>query len=206
MITSMPSISSVRAPRTAASSISCRAGEGVWWTIIRVGITPSLDQAAWAAVGGNRVLIIREYDFDRSDCARAPRPGRAMTESSLEAMISIFDVRPLDSALARFAGDSDGGGRGVVDGSQILAQCLVAASKALPGRTVRCAHALFVSPASPASPIELAVTPLRAGRSMASAVVCASQDGRACATATVLLDRPQPDVIRHDKPAGPSPG
>jgi acyl-CoA thioesterase-2 len=129
-----------------------------------------------------------------------------MTESSLEAMISIFDVRPLDSALARFAGDSDGGGRAVVDGSQILAQCLVAASKALPGRTVRCAHAVFVSPASPASPIELAVTPLRAGRSMASAVVCASQDGRACATATVLLDRPQPDVIRHDKPAGPSPG
>jgi acyl-CoA thioesterase len=68
-----------------------------------------------------------------------------MTEPTLERMITIFDVEPLDPAPARFRGDSDGGGRRVVDGSQILAQSLVAASKALPGRTVRSAHALFVS-------------------------------------------------------------
>ena len=62
-----------------------------------------------------------------------------MTESTLAGMIAIFDVAPLDSALTRFMGDSDGGGRQVVDGSQILAQSLVAASKALPGRTARSA-------------------------------------------------------------------
>jgi acyl-CoA thioesterase II len=126
-----------------------------------------------------------------------------VTESTLERMIAIFDVAPLDPALTRFEGDSDGGGRQVVDGSQILAQSLVAAGKALPGRTVRSAHAFFVAAASPAKPLEFTVTPVRAGRSFASATVMASQGERTCATVTVLLDHPQPDVIRHDQWAGP---
>lgn len=126
-----------------------------------------------------------------------------MTESTLERMIAIFDVEPLDPALARFVGDSDGGGRQVVDGSQILAQSLVAAGKAHPGRTVRSAHALFVSVADPAKRLEFTVTPVRAGRSVASATVTVRQGERTCATSTVLLDHPQPDVIRHDRWTGP---
>ncbi len=122
-----------------------------------------------------------------------------MTEATLERMIALFDVEPLDLALTRFAGDSDGGGRQVVDGSQILAQSLVAAGKALPGRTVRSAHALFVAAADPANRLEFYVTPVRAGRSFASATVTARQGDRTCATSTVLLDHPQPDVIRHDR-------
>ena len=126
-----------------------------------------------------------------------------MTESTLERMLAIFDVEPLDPAPSRFAGDSDSGGRQVVEGSQILAQSLVAASKALPGRTVRSAHALFVSVADPASRLDLTVTPVRAGRSFASAIVTVGQGGRTCATSTVLLDHPQADLIRHDRPDGP---
>jgi acyl-CoA thioesterase len=126
-----------------------------------------------------------------------------VTESTLERMLAIFDVEPLDPDGSRFAGDSDSGGRQVVEGSQILAQSLVATSKALPGRTVRSAHALFVSVADPASRLDLTVTPVRAGRSFASAIVTVSQGGRTCATSTVLLDQPQPDLIRHDRPDGP---
>ena len=136
-----------------------------------------------------------------------------MTGSTLERMLGVFDVTPLGPD--RFAGNSDygdgdsgdwhGEGRRVVDGSQILAQSLVAAGKALPGRpsgwAVRSAHALFVSVADPAVPLEFAVVPVRAGRSFASAVVTVTQDGRTRATSTVLLDSPQPDVIRHDHPA-----
>ncbi|MBW8486381.1 acyl-CoA thioesterase [Actinomadura parmotrematis] len=102
-----------------------------------------------------------------------------------------------------FVGGSDGGGRRVVDGSQILAQSIVAAGKALPGRTARSAHALFVSVADPERPLEFAVAPVHAGRSFASAVVTVAQGGRTRATCTVLLDRPQPDVIRHDRWTGP---
>jgi acyl-CoA thioesterase len=118
-------------------------------------------------------------------------------------MLAIFDVQPAGPAPTVFVGDSDGGGRQVVDGSQILAQSLVAAGKALPGRTVRSAHALFVSAADPARQLEFAVTPLRAGRSFASATVAVRQGDRTCATSTVLLDHPQPDVIRHDRWTGP---
>jgi acyl-CoA thioesterase II len=128
-----------------------------------------------------------------------------MNEPSLEGMLAIFDVEPLGPELARFAGDSDGGGgRQVVDGSQILAQSLVAAAKSLPGRAVRSAHALFVAAANPASRLEFTVTPVRAGRSFASATVTARQGDRTCATSTVLLDHPQPDIIRHDRWTGPS--
>ena len=127
-------------------------------------------------------------------------------ESSLERMIAIFDVVPAGpgpSGIALFTGDSDGGGgRNVVDGSQVLAQSIVAAGKALPGRTARSAHALFAGPTDPGKPIEFAVATVRAGRSFGSAIVTASQGDRTCVTTTVLLDYPQPDVIRHDHPAG----
>jgi acyl-CoA thioesterase len=88
----------------------------------------------------------------------------------------------------------------VVEGSQLLGQAMVAASKGLPGRTVRSAHGLFAAACNPARDIEFTVTTVRAGRSFASAVVTIGQGDRACATATVLLDRPEADVIRHDHP------
>ena len=40
---------------------------------------------------------------------------------------------------------------------------------------------------------------MRAGRSFASATVTVRQGDRTCATSTVLLDYPQPDVIRRDR-------
>ena len=126
-------------------------------------------------------------------------------------MLGIFDVAPVSppgspgTAPDQFTGDSDGGPRDVVEGSQMLAQSIVAAGKTLPGRTVRTAHALFVATASPAKPLEFTVVPVRAGRSFASAVVSAAQGDRTCVTTTVLLDNPAPDIIRHDRPAGQPP-
>lgn len=126
-----------------------------------------------------------------------------MTESTLARMVAIFDVDPVDSGRTRFAGDSDGGGRQVVDGSQILAQSIVAAGKAFPEHTVRSAQAMFVSVAHPDEQLEFTVTPVREGRSFAFATVTATQGDRTCTTANVLLDHPQPDVIRHDRWTGP---
>jgi acyl-CoA thioesterase len=125
-------------------------------------------------------------------------------EASLADLLAVFDVQPVDAGSTEYVGTSESRGRNVVEGSQLLGQAMVAASKALPGRTVRSAHGLFAGAASPASPIEFTVAPVRAGRSFASAVVTIGQGGRACATATVLLDRPEADVIRHDRPDGAS--
>jgi acyl-CoA thioesterase II len=121
-------------------------------------------------------------------------------EASLADLLAVFDVQPVDAGSTEYVGSSESRGRNVVEGSQLLGQAMVAASKALPGRTVRSAHGLFAGAVSPASPIEFTVAPVRAGRSFASAVVTIGQGGRACATATVLLDRAEADVIRHDRP------
>src|SRR5262249_62131115 len=117
------------------------------------------------------VWRVRSGRGPRDDREGHVHGGAAVTESTLERMLAIFDVEPLDSDGPQFAGDSDSGGRQVVEGSQILAQSLVAASKALPGRTVRSAHALFVSVADPASRLDLTVKPGRARRPFASARV-----------------------------------
>ena len=132
----------------------------------------------------------------------------ASGEASLADLLAIFDVQAADAGSLQYVGTSESRGRNVVEGSQLLGQAMVAASKALPGRTVRSAHGLFAAAVSPADPIEFTVTPVRAGRSFASAVVAIGQGGRACATATILLDRPEADVIRHDHPAscGPADG
>ena len=129
----------------------------------------------------------------------------AAGESSLKRMLAIFDVTPRDAERTRFTGDSDGGGRQVVDGSQMLAQSIVAAGKTFPDHTARSAHAMFVSVADPDEQLEFTVTPVRSGRSFAFATVTAAQGGRTCVTANVLLDRPAPDVIRHDRWTGPDP-
>ncbi|MEU1983115.1 acyl-CoA thioesterase domain-containing protein [Nocardia sp. NPDC019395] len=126
----------------------------------------------------------------------------AEPESSMARMVEIFDVRPDPVVPARYLGDSDGGTRRVVDGSQILGQSIVAAAKALPGRTVRTAHALFVSAADPDIPLDFTVTPIKTGRSFASATVTVRQELKVRTSCTVLLDNPQPDLIRSDEPAG----
>lgn len=126
-------------------------------------------------------------------------------------MLDIFDVRPVDTASTlpvgapladgaapvTFVGESDGGVRHVTDGSQILAQSVVAAGKILHDRSARSASAVFVAAADPSLPLEFTVEVLRAGRSFATTFVRTFQGNRLCATATVLLDQAQPDLMRH---------
>jgi acyl-CoA thioesterase len=137
---------------------------------------------------------------------RSVQPGSVQRESTLANLIAVFDVTPDgdggSDGYGRFTGGGDGGGRNVIDGSQLLAQSIVAASKAFPGRTARSAHVLFVAAARPGVPLSFTVAPVRNGRSFASAVVTVTQGERTCVTATVLLDTPRPDVIRHDRPSG----
>ncbi|MGW0178110.1 acyl-CoA thioesterase [Nocardia sp. NPDC003345] len=134
--------------------------------------------------------------------ASEPGDPTGIPESSMARMIEIFDVRADPVVPARYLGDSDGGSRRVVDGSQILGQSIVAATRALPGRTVRSAHALFVSAADPDLPLDFTVTPIKTGRSYASVTVTVRQELRVRTSVTLLLDSPQPDLVRLDAPAG----
>ena len=118
--------------------------------------------------------------------------------STLDGMLAVFDVEPTGGR--RFRGSSDGGSRRVVDGSQLLAQAIVAASRVLPRHSVRTAHAVFVRAVDAEQELGFEVDVLHEGRTFASAVVTVTQGGRRCASVTVLSDVDHEDVIAHHHP------
>ena len=118
--------------------------------------------------------------------------------SSAVGMVKLFDV-DADGAH-RYAGYSDGGSRRVVDGSQLLAQSIVAASKELSDHGVRSAHAVFTRVVDDARPLWFEVDVTHRGRTFAGAIVTVGQGGRRCATVSLLLDVVHADLIRHSAP------
>ena len=122
------------------------------------------------------------------------RNGRA-GGSSVERMLAVFDVEP--EGGGRYTGTSDGGNRSVVDGSQLLGQAIVAASKELPDHRVQSAHAVFTRTVDDVRPVRFDVDVTHRGRTFAGAVVTVGQGDRRCATVALLLDTPADDVIRH---------
>jgi acyl-CoA thioesterase len=115
--------------------------------------------------------------------------------SSLAGMLDVFDVAEVGAHA--YVGQHDAGDRAVIDGSQVLAQSIVAATKSCAGKTVRSAHAIFGSAIAADEPIELAVEVVRDGRTVATARVVGTQAGRVKTDALVLLDVPQADVVRR---------
>jgi acyl-CoA thioesterase-2 len=103
----------------------------------------------------------------------------------------------------RFTGQTGLAGadeRQVVEGTQVLAQAIVAAGKRFPEKSVRSAYAVFARAVVVGPPVELAVNVVAAGRSTATAVISVTQNGKRCITVTVLSDVPSADVIRHHLP------
>ena len=134
--------------------------------------------------------------------------GRGASQvGDLAELLDAFDVHPLGGGrfLAR---NLDGRGRDVVDGSQILAQSIGAACKAVPGKGAKSAHMIFSRTASVHAPLELEAEAFHAGRSFASVTVTARQRGKPCARGLLLLDADTPDLIRHRAamPDVPGPG
>ena len=95
--------------------------------------------------------------------------------------------------------------RQVVEGTQVLAQAIVAAANGFPDKSVRSAHAVFARAVTVGPPVEFDIDVLHEGRSMATAIVAAQQNGRRCITVTVLADVPTDDVIRTTSRARTSP-
>jgi acyl-CoA thioesterase-2 len=116
-------------------------------------------------------------------------------------LLELFDARP--DGAGRFTADTGLAGadeRQVVEGTQVLAQALVAAAKRFPEKSVRSAHAVFTRAVTVGAPVELELDVVHEGRSTAAAVISANQNGRRCVSATILADVPSPDVIRHHIP------
>jgi len=121
--------------------------------------------------------------------------GPQAAGSSVEAMLEVFDVHGVGDH--RYVGTSDAGARRVVDGSQLVAQAVVAASKELPDHRVRSAHAVFTRAVDDERSVWFDVDVTHRGRTFGGAVITVGQGGRRCAAVAVLLDTPTGDVIRH---------
>ncbi|MBI3227549.1 MAG: thioesterase family protein [Mycolicibacterium cosmeticum] len=120
---------------------------------------------------------------------------------TLEDLLALFEPTPDgDNRFLAQTGLAGADDRQVVEGTQVLAQAIVAAAKRFPDKSVRSAHAVFARVVLVGPPVELDVDVVAEGRSTATAVISASQNGKRCITVTVLLDVPSGDVIRHHLP------
>ena len=96
--------------------------------------------------------------------------------------------------------------RPVVEGSQILGQSIVAASRHAPGRRVVSASMIFARAADARAPYEIGLEPVTGGRTFTALRAEATQNERTCAFGTLLLDTTAPDLIRHAEEAPRVPG
>jgi acyl-CoA thioesterase II len=134
------------------------------------------------------------------DLTRASEESE-QAEWTVQGLLDLFDVQA--DGQDRFTGDTGiavGDERQVVEGTQVLAQAIVAVAKRFPDKSVRSAHAVFSRAVVVGPPIELVLDVVAEGRSTATAVVAVHQNGRRCLSITVLADVPTGDVIRHHLP------
>jgi acyl-CoA thioesterase len=120
-------------------------------------------------------------------------------------LIAVLDVAPDGDLRYRSEARADER-RPVVEGSQILGQAVVAASRHVPGRRVVSASMVFARAADARAPYTLELDPISVGRTFAALGVRATQGERTCAAGTLLLDVTAPDVVRHAEPAPDVPG
>jgi acyl-CoA thioesterase II len=123
------------------------------------------------------------------------------TQWSVAGLLELFDVQPNGpdcfTAQTGIAGADE---RQVVEGTQVLAQAIVAAAKRFADKSVRSSQAVFSRAVMVGAPAELVIDVVHEGRSTATAVVSAQQNERRCMTMTIFADVPSDDVIRHHLP------
>ena len=126
----------------------------------------------------------------------------AQTPWTVQGLLDLFDVQPDgENRFTAAKGPAGEDERQVVEGTQVLAQAIVAVAKRFPDKSVRSVYAVFARAVMvSAGPVELEIDVVSEGRSTATAIVAAKQNGKRCITMTVLADVPTGDVIRHHLP------
>ncbi len=136
------------------------------------------------------------FDGRPGDDARDVTVKRFPTWGDAAQLIDLLDVRP-DGVLSYVSGARSDGRRPVVEGSQLLAQAIVAAGRHAPDRRAASVHMAFLRAADARRPVRFELEELSTGRTFVGLAVRARQDDRCCAAGTVLLDATAPEVIGH---------
>jgi acyl-CoA thioesterase II len=137
--------------------------------------------------------------------ARDVTVKRFPTWGDLTDLYAILDVQP--DAPSRYLGPArDDARRPVVEGSQLLAQTLLAAARHVPGRRAVSASMVFARVATTREPVEIDLDEIANGRSFTVLAPRITQSGRTCAVGTLLLDATTTDLVRHHASAPDVPG
>jgi acyl-CoA thioesterase len=114
-------------------------------------------------------------------------------------LIDILNVRPDGdrSYVSVTRGGATNRHRDVVEGSQMLAQAIVAAGRQTQGRRVVHASMVFLRAASTSTPLRIHLDELSGGRNFTTFAPRVHQADKLCASGIMLLDVTAPDVMRH---------
>lgn len=123
-------------------------------------------------------------------------------EASVSLMLTTLDLAPTDdpSGLDAFVGGSEPMPHGRVFGGQVLAQCVVAASRTVDDELrVHSMHGYFLRPGDPDKPITFTVDRIHDGRSFAARRTQAFQDGEPIFSMIASFQREE-DGLEHFVP------
>jgi acyl-CoA thioesterase-2 len=114
-------------------------------------------------------------------------------------LINLLNVKPdADGSYVSLTYDSYANRhRGVVEGSQMLGQAIVAAGRHAPGRRVVHASMVFMKAASVSEPLRISLVELSGGRNFTTLAAHVRQGEALCASGIMLLNAASPDVMRH---------
>ncbi len=173
------------------------------WTF--PGTPPGLGWLADFAAFDQEAMVVELIDQAPGDDPRDVMVKRFPTWGDASHLIDMLDVR--SEGPGRYVSvPRDDHRRTVVEGSQMLAQAIVAAGRHCPDRRVVSGHMVFQRAADTARPLEFRLDELGRGRSFTTLTLGVSQAERRCASGIMLLDATAPDVIRHAAPPPDVPG
>jgi acyl-CoA thioesterase-2 len=188
--TAIPSNATWSAQEQAPSS----DGHDVVWSF-----TEPATEVGWlgslAAFDHDRVRV-ELVDAVEGDVPQDVTVKRFPTWGDASHLVDMLDVRR-DGDRSYLSVPRGDWRRPVVEGSQMLAQAIVAAGRHAPGRRAVSAHMAFTRAADAGQPLRFELEELAAGRTFTTVAVNVSPAGRRCAAGTFLLDAMAPDVIQH---------
>jgi acyl-CoA thioesterase-2 len=181
-------------------------GEADYWSL--TAVDPHLDNVIWTyrtpfdEVAGLKGHVGFYHEHVRveleerwsGDAAGLTTVNRFPTWGDASDLLELIDVG--QTGPGQFVGPAyRDRSRNVVEGGQLLAQAIVAASKSVEGQRVTSAFMTFPKAASFDAPIDLTVETLRAGRTFSTVSVRAEQNGVLCSPGLLLMDAGAPDVF-----------
>lgn len=172
-------------------------------------VTEPSPQFAWLAGFGiidHDRVVVEVVDAVEGGDERDVTVKRFPTWGDAADLLDVLDVRP-DGPRRYRSVTRPGHLRDVAEGSQLLAQAIVAAGREAPGRRMVSGHMVFLRVADATTPLEIELNELSGGRTFTSMAPRVLQSGRCRAAGTLLLDVTAPDVIGHaiDPPEVPGP-